>query len=302
MNTRWKSFIAVAVVPVLAFGVAGCAQPEEPSSAASEPADVTAAPQQKPTLDDFGDYLSYSEEVDGDSYYGFLAKDGLVETADGSYYRWFVPTQENSSGVYDSWGTDLGVFTDNGWTDQQIVAAKQLAFQMATLAFDSDAADRTFSDSERAEWVNTVAASLPMSDEIKGLLSQPDNQVVIEGYADGLGQLPQLLHDGGPRSVTRNFGNYLTPTDFKLVQNDAGTVFGNASFRMDVSYRVSDEAMAAYLEAIGSSNIPEDILGDGTGTNLLHVRGTYEVGVQNQPDGSVRIVGLEDKYEISTDY
>ncbi len=297
MKSRWKSFTALAAVSLLAFGIAGCSDTPTELGSGNESTTVE--------LIDAGEYLIYDEDTGNpnDWYSATLNKDGLVETEDGSYYTWWVPSPETEPDLYSDeyWNSSVTAeqLQQAGYTEADAIEARLLAYQMVQVAYDSETIDRALSSDERAEWAATVATTLPISAEVQSLMSQDDTQVVMQGFKDGMGQLPVLLKDGAPRSVSADI--FARPTGFSILSNDNGA-FLSASFDTDVSYRVSDEAMLAYLEARGSSHIPRDVLSDGVGTNLLHARGTYDVGVQKQPDGSLQIVGLRDTYEISTDY
>ena len=300
LQMRWKSFVAMAAVPVLGIGIAGCAAP----STEAETGTTSAA-----ELVDVGDYLLYEEDPENmdDWYTASAAKDGFVETDSGSYYSWWVPSpEEDGASMFTDtvWNSGSDTYKQElqqaGYTEADVFEARHLAYQMIQIAFDSEMVDKSLSDSERAEWVTAVSANIPLSDEVQSLMSQNNTQVVLLGFKDGVGQLPTLIQDGVPRSVTTT-GFLATPSGFTLKDSGNGP-FMDAAFNVDIAYRVSDESMRAYLETQGASNIPQDILGDGVGTNLLHVRGTYNVAVQKQPDGSLQIVGLQDTYEISTDF
>lgn len=298
VKENWKrKLLAAAMVPIIGFGVAGCTiNQADPGNGSSTSAFEFI---------DGGDYLIYDEKTDTDILYSSLInKDGLVETEDGSYYTWWIPSPETDPASYSDeyWhnGATTAELEQAGYTASDVAQARYLAYQMTQIAYDSETVDKILSNNERTEWVTAVSQTIPLSAEVQSVMSQENTQVVMQGYKDGVGQLPVLLKDGTTRSVSES-PLYAMPKGFTVQSNESGS-FLVASFSTDVSYRVSDESMLAYLEAQGASNIPRDILSDGKGTNLLHVKGTYDVAVQKQADGSLQIVGLQDTYEISTDY
>lgn len=292
-------FVAAALVPIMAVGVAGCGpqigtsdpnQPSNPSSTSQGPTGENGFYQE-------GDYILQGNGV-------------KVSDDNGEYEQSYRPTLDNFVG--SGWA-EQGVgqqLIAAGYTSEDIDKAQQLATNVALdVSFDSSISDRTVSDSEYAEWYQDTVSKYKFDAEMSNGISNKDNDIVFTGYVDSnQGQLPKLVHDGFPRvaesNSSRNFEVYtVRPLDVN------GATQMVVTLNTDLRYRVSDQNAIEYTAALTGksseevlSTVAKPSLKDNQGVNYLKVAGTYDVAFKKEGNDLV-ITGIQSTYKFdASDY
>lgn len=292
-------FVAAALVPIMAVGVAGCG----PQIGSADPNQQPSSPSisQGPAGEELP---SGSNGIYQEGQYYLYGNEVKVSDADGEYEQVYRPALEN--------------FTNSGWAEQpvgqQLIAAgfsaedidkgQQLANNIALdVSFDSSVSDRTVSDSEYANWLQDTTSKYKFDAEMVNGISNKHNDIVFTGYVDSSqGQLPKLVHDGFPRIAEGTGRNLAVYTVRPLDVN--GQTQMVVTLNTDLLYRVSDQDAINYTAGL-TGKTPEEVLStiakpslkDNQGVNYLRVSGTYDVAFKKEGSELV-VTGIQSTYKF----
>lgn len=291
-------FVAAALVPIMAVGVAGCGSqigPVDPNQP------TTPSTSQGPV----GENGFYQE---GD--YVLQGSGVKISDEDGEYEEVYRPSADEYANT--PWpGNPVGQqLIAAGFTADDINHAQQLANNVALdVSFDSTISDRTVSDSEYANWYQDTISKYKFDPEMANGISNKHNDIVFTGYVDSnQGQLPKLVHDGFPRIAEGNNSfNFQVYTVRPLDVN--GETQMVVTLNTDLRYRVTDQDAINYTAAL-TGKTPEEVLStvakpslkDNQGVNYLKVSGTYDVAFKKEGNDLV-ITGIQSTYKFdASDY